>query len=67
MVEEFQKQMREYLKDKINDLATHSKKQTIRDIYGRVNEYKNCYLPITNLVKDENGGLIADSHNILNR
>jgi hypothetical protein len=43
MVAEFQKQTREYLKDKINDLATQSKKKTIRDIYGRVNEYKKCY------------------------
>jgi hypothetical protein len=31
------------------------------------NEFKKGYQPRTNLVKDENGDLLADSHNILNR
>jgi hypothetical protein len=29
--------------------------------------FKRGYQPRNNLMKDENGGLLADSHNILNR
>jgi hypothetical protein len=32
-----------------------------------INEFKKGYQPRSNLVKDENGDLLADSHNILNR
>jgi hypothetical protein len=32
-----------------------------------INEFKRGYQPRNNLVKDENGDLLADSHNILNR
>jgi hypothetical protein len=32
-----------------------------------INEVKRGYQPRNNLVKDENGDLLADSHNILNR
>jgi hypothetical protein len=32
-----------------------------------INEFKRCYQPRNNLMKDENGNLLADSHNILNR
>jgi hypothetical protein len=32
-----------------------------------MNEFKKGYQPRSNLVKDENGDLLADSHNILNR
>jgi hypothetical protein len=31
---------REYLKDKINELATRSKNKNIRDLYRGVNEFK---------------------------
>jgi hypothetical protein len=59
---------REYLKDKINELATNSKNKNIRDLYRGINEFKrSSYQPRNNLVKDENGDLLADSHNILNR
>jgi hypothetical protein len=57
----------EYLKDKIYDLATNSRNKNIRDPYRRMNGFKRCYQPRSNLVKDENGDLLADSHNILNR
>jgi hypothetical protein len=55
---------KEYLKDKINELATNSK--NIRGPYTGINEFKRGYQPRNNLVKDENGGLLGDSHNILN-
>jgi hypothetical protein len=63
----FRKKKRECLKDKINELATNSKNKNIRDMYRGINEFKRCYQPRSNLVKDENGDLFADSHNILNR
>jgi hypothetical protein len=61
----FRNKKREYLKDKINELATNSKNKNMRDLYRGVNELKRGYQPRNNLVKDEN--LLADSHNILNR
>jgi hypothetical protein len=57
---------RECLKDKINELVTHSKNKNIRDLYKGVNEFKRDYQPITNLVNYENGFLFAGCHNILN-
>jgi hypothetical protein len=57
----------EYLKDKINKLAMNSKNKIIRDLYRGINEFKRGYQHRSNLVKDENGDLPADSHNILNR
>jgi hypothetical protein len=32
-----------------------------------MNEFRRGYQPRNNLVTDENGDLLADSHNILNR
>jgi hypothetical protein len=58
---------REYLKNKINELETDSKNKNIRDLYRGVNEFKKGYQPRTNMVKEENGDLLADSHSILNR
>jgi hypothetical protein len=58
---------REYLKDKINELATNSKNKNIRNLYRGINEFKTGYQLRNNLVKDVNGDLFADSQNILNR
>jgi hypothetical protein len=63
----FRNKKREYLKDKINDLATNSKNKNITDLYKGINEFKRGCQPRNNLVKDEIGDLLADSHNILNR
>jgi hypothetical protein len=38
-----------------------------RDLYRGINKFKRGYQPRNNLVKDENGDLLVDSHNILNR
>jgi hypothetical protein len=51
----FRNKMREYLKDKINELAMNSKNKNIRDLYRRINEFKRGYQSISNLVKNENG------------
>jgi hypothetical protein len=62
----FWNKKREYQKDKINELATNSKNKNISDLYRGINGFKRGYQPRNNLVKDENGELLADSHNILN-
>jgi hypothetical protein len=63
----FRNKKRGHLKDKINELATNSKNKNTRDLYRGINEFKRGFQPRNNLVKDENGDLLADSHNILNR
>jgi hypothetical protein len=55
---------REYIKDKINELATNSNNRNIRDLYKGIHTFKKGYRPSSNLVKDDNGNLLADSHNI---
>jgi hypothetical protein len=57
----FRNKEREYLQDKINELATNSKNKSIRDLYKGINEFKRGYQLRNNLVKDENGDLLADS------
>jgi hypothetical protein len=34
-------------------------------VYSGINIFKKCYQPGTNLVKDDKGDMLADSHNIL--
>jgi hypothetical protein len=57
----------EYLKDKINDLETNNKNKNIRDLYQDINEFKKEYQPIINIIKYENGNLLTDTQNVLNR
>jgi hypothetical protein len=62
----FRKKKREYLNEKL------SMKQTQRIKISESNkeaqyEHKKGYQPRNNLVKDENGERVADSHYILNR
>jgi hypothetical protein len=38
----FRNKKREYLKDKINELASNSKKKNIRDLYRGINESKGA-------------------------
>jgi hypothetical protein len=63
----FRNKKREYLKDKTNELEMNSKNKNIRDLYSGMNEFKRGYQLRNNLVKDENGDLLADSLNNLNR
>jgi hypothetical protein len=53
------------LKDKINELETSNKNKSIRDLYRGINEFKKGYQPRINVMKDENGNLLADSQSIL--
>jgi hypothetical protein len=63
----FRNKKKEYLKGKINELATNSKKKNTTDLYRGINEFKKGYQPISNFLKDENGDLLADYNTILNR
>jgi hypothetical protein len=63
----FRKKKREYLKDKINEVALNSKNKNIRDLYRGITEFKKGYQPKTNLVKDQRGDLLADPQHILTR
>jgi hypothetical protein len=63
----FRNNKAEHLKDKISERATNRKNKNIRDLYKGVNEIKRSYQPRSDLVKNENGDLLADSHNILNK
>jgi hypothetical protein len=55
------------LKVKINELEANNKNKNIRDLYRGIKEFKKGYQPKINIIKDENGNLIADPQNILNR
>jgi hypothetical protein len=55
------------LKGKINELETNNKNKNIRDLYRGTNEFKKGYQPRINITKDENGNLLADPQNVLNR
>jgi len=55
------------LKGKIKELATNSKIKNIRHLYRGISDFKKGYQPRTNIVKDEKGNLVADSHSILAR
>ncbi|KAJ4435216.1 hypothetical protein ANN_23794 [Periplaneta americana] len=58
---------RDYLKGKVNEETKNSKNKNIRDLYKGIKEFKNGYQPRVNVIKDENGDLLADSPSILNR
>jgi hypothetical protein len=63
----FRNREREYLKDRIGELATNSKNKNIKDLQRGSNNFKWGYQCRSNLVKDENGDVFADSHSISNR
>jgi len=52
---------------KTDELETNSKMKYITDIYRGISEFKKGSQPKTNIVKDEEGDIIADSHSILAR
>jgi hypothetical protein len=63
----YRNKKREYLKDKINELATNSTNKNIRDLYRGINEFKSGFQQRNKLVNDENSDMPSDLHNILNR
>jgi len=51
----------------LRDLKLTVRSKNIRDLYRVINDFKKGYQPRTNIVKDEKGDLVADSHSILAR
>jgi hypothetical protein len=49
----FRNKKTEYLKDRINNIESNSRNMNIRELYRHITEFKKCYQPPTNLVKDE--------------
>jgi hypothetical protein len=43
------------------------KTKNIRHLYRGINEFKKGYQPRINIIKDENGNLLADPQSVLNR
>ena len=56
-----------YLRAKVEELETNSKIKNIRDLYRGINDFKKGFQPRYNIVKDEKGDLVADSHSIVAR
>jgi len=56
-----------HLRAKIEELETNNKIQNIRDLYRVIIDFKKGYQPTCNIVKDEKGDLVADSHSIVAR
>jgi len=63
----FRDKKKAYLRAKFEELETNSKIQHIRDLYRGINDFKKGYQPRCNIVKDETGDLVADSHSIVAR
>jgi hypothetical protein len=56
-----------YIESKIEELEIDSKLKNVRDLYRGISDFKMVYQRRTNIVKDEQGDLVVDSHNILAR
>ncbi|PSN45390.1 hypothetical protein C0J52_07528 [Blattella germanica] len=54
---------REYLKEKINDLETNARNRNIRELYQGIRIERNGFQARTNIIKNENGGMLADANN----
>jgi len=63
----FRNKKKTYMRAKIEELETNNKMQNIRDLYRGINDFKKGYQPRCNIVKDEKGDLVADSHSIVAR
>ena len=63
----FRNQKKAYLRAKIEELETNNKIQNFRDLYRGIIDFKKGYQPRCNIVKDEKGDLVADSHGIVAR
>jgi hypothetical protein len=63
----FRNKINAYLRAKIEELETNSKVNNIRDFYRGINDFKKGYQPRCNIVKNEKGDLVADTHSIVAR
>jgi len=58
----FKNKKKEYLRAKIEELETNSKIKNISDLYWGISDFKKGYQPRTNIVSDDKGSWVADSH-----
>ena len=63
----FRNKQKEYLKSKFDVIETKSKIKNIRDLYRDIKDFKKGHQSRTNIVKNENGYLVTDTHSILGR
>jgi hypothetical protein len=63
----FRIKKKEYLKAEIDKHETNSKIKIIRNLYRDISDFKKGYQPRTNIVKDEKGDMVTDSHRTLAR
>jgi len=61
----FRNKNKAHLKAKIENLK--QKDKNVRDLYRGISDFKKGYQPRNNIVKDNKGDLVADSHSILAR
>jgi hypothetical protein len=61
------KKREQHTKDHISELETNSTSKNITDLYRGINSLHTGYRSRIHLVKDENGDLLVNSHNICNR
>ena len=63
----FRDKKKVYQRAGIEELETNSKNKNIRDLQRGISGFKTGYQPRCNIVKDEKGDLVADSHSIVAR
>jgi len=63
----FRNKKKANLKAGIEELENNSKIKNIKDFYRGISDFKKGYQPKTNIVKDEKGDMVTDSHSILAR
>jgi len=63
----FRNKKNAYLRAKIEKLETNSKIKNISALYRGISDFKKGYQPRCNIVKDEKGDFVADSHSIVAR
>jgi hypothetical protein len=63
----FRNKQKAYLKGKIVELETNSKINNIRDLYRGINDVNKGYQHRTGILMNEEGDLVADTHNIMAR
>ena len=56
-----------YLKPKIEELENNIKIKNIRSLYRSINDFKKGYQPRTNILMDEKGDMVTDTHTLLDR
>jgi hypothetical protein len=65
VIRHFKEKKKAYLRARIEELEPNCKNKNIRDLYMSISDFKKGYHPRCNIVKNEHGDLVADSHSIV--